>query len=62
MTTQPNASADLEKAFRDPLNAALDRMKRASDRGTGCHLTAKMIEAMRVSTIGSIWEQTCDDQ
>lgn len=45
-----------EKSNLQICNEALDRMKRASDRGTGCHLTAEMIEALSTSVIGSIWE------
>lgn len=43
--------------YVDPLNDALDRMKRAHERGTGCHLTREMIEALYVSILGSIWEE-----
>jgi hypothetical protein len=36
---------------------ALDRMRRAHYRGTGCHLTADMIQGLSVSLIGSMWEE-----
>ena len=36
---------------------ALDRMKRASDRGTGCHLTAAMIAELRLTFLGEIWDE-----
>lgn len=34
---------------------ALNRMKRASDRGTGCYLTAEMIERLSVTFMGELW-------
>lgn len=34
---------------------AINRMRRAYERGTGCHLTADMISAMETSIFGSIW-------
>lgn len=37
---------------------ALNRMKRASDRGTGCHLTAEMIFALELTIIGVMWRET----
>lgn len=36
---------------------ALNRMKRAHDRGTGCHLTAAMLDSLAVTMIGEMWEQ-----
>ncbi len=41
----------------DLIQDALNRMKRAHDRGTGCHLTAEMIEALAVSSIGQTWSE-----
>ena len=40
----------------DAAHDALNRMKRAADRGTGCHLTAEMIACLKVTKIGSYWE------
>ncbi|USN13916.1 hypothetical protein PAPPERLAPAPP_02420 [Brevundimonas phage vB_BpoS-Papperlapapp] len=40
---------------------ALRRMKRASERGTGCTLTAEMIEALSRSTIGEWWHNLDED-
>ena len=34
---------------------ALNRMKRANQRGTGCHLTAEMIEALSITFMGELW-------
>lgn len=34
---------------------ALDRMKRAAQRGTGCHLTAEMIQGLAVTSVGQMW-------
>lgn len=36
---------------------ALDRMARAHARGTGCHLTAEMIQSLGVSMIGQMWAE-----
>jgi len=36
---------------------AFDRMKRAFRRGTGCHLTAQMIDSLQVTIVGQMWEQ-----
>lgn len=49
-----------KQAVRDAGNAqqnAFNRMKRAYDRGTGCHLSADMITALSVTIIGSIWDE-----
>ena len=40
---------------------ALRRMKRASERGTGCTLTAEMIQALGRGTIGEWWENVAED-
>jgi hypothetical protein len=37
---------------------ALNRMRRAHNRGTGCRLTADMIHALSCSMIGQMWEET----
>jgi hypothetical protein len=34
---------------------AFNRMKRAHDRKTGCHLTAQMIEALSITFLGEVW-------
>ena len=42
------------------LNAAqdaLDRMRRAHQRGTGCRLTPQMIDSLAVTHIGEMWEE-----
>ena len=41
----------------DAAHDALDRMKRAAQRNTGCHLTAEMISALACSIVGQMWEQ-----
>lgn len=38
-----------------PTHDALNRMRRASERGTGCRLTAEMIASLAISTIGQMW-------
>ena len=39
----------------DGAQDALNRMKRAQKRGTGCHLTAGMIRSLYLSFIGEMW-------
>jgi len=41
----------------DEAQDALDRMKRAYQRGTGCHLTAEMIAALNCSIVGQMWDE-----
>ncbi len=41
----------------DAAQEALNRMRRASQRRTGCHLTAEMIAELSVTKIAEIWEQ-----
>lgn len=44
----------------DPLDAAqdaLNKMRRAHLRGTGCHLSAEEIASLALSTIGELWSQ-----
>lgn len=36
---------------------ALDRMRRAERRGTGCHLTAEMIQALGLTFLGEVWNE-----
>lgn len=36
---------------------ALNRMRRAAERGTGCYLTAEMIRSLAVTSIGQIWAE-----
>ncbi|UTC28111.1 hypothetical protein GURKE_00800 [Brevundimonas phage vB_BpoS-Gurke] len=45
---------DYEIAF-DGAHDALNRMRRAHERGTGCHLTADMIRSLSVTLIGQMW-------
>ena len=40
---------------------ALDRMRRASERGTGCHLTADMVQELGLSSIGQMWSESLED-
>lgn len=39
-----------------PAHDALNRMRRAYLRGTGCSLTSDMIEALGRTVIGQMWE------
>lgn len=36
---------------------ALNRLKRAHDRGTGCHLSAEMVQCLGLTIFGEMWEQ-----
>jgi hypothetical protein len=44
-------------AYSDKVHDALNRMRRAHDRGTGCHLTADMIHALSCSMLGQMWSE-----
>lgn len=50
------ARAKQGKEF-DPAHDALNRMRKAHKRGTGCHLTPEMIQSLAVTVIGSIWSE-----
>lgn len=55
---QSNETERDKKAVRNAVDAVhdgLNRMKRAHDRGTGCHLTAEMIAALSLTCVGSLW-------
>lgn len=58
MTEQTTWTEQDEKDASDTFSLAhdaLDRMRRACKRGTGCHLTADMISALEVTVVGSLW-------
>jgi hypothetical protein len=40
-----------------PLEDALNRLKRASERGTGCHLTKEMIEGIALTFLAEVWHE-----
>ena len=46
-----------ESQWDDEAQAALNRMRRASLRGTGCHLTAEMIACLDLTAIGQLWHE-----
>lgn len=46
----------------DNVTAALLRMKRASDRLTGCYLTPGMIDALSSSVIAEWWDEAAHDK
>lgn len=50
--------AALQRGVFGPVHDALDRMRRAHARGTGCHLTRDMIKALHLTSIGQMWEDT----
>jgi hypothetical protein len=52
-----NGSAGPDKAYQNGAQEALNRMARADQRGTGCHLTADMIQSLSLTTIGAIWSE-----
>jgi hypothetical protein len=35
---------------------ALNRMRRANERGTGCYLTPVMVEELSLTVFGEIWQ------
>lgn len=39
----------------DDAREALDRMRRAHERGAGCRLTARMIAGLSITRIGELW-------
>ncbi len=41
----------------DAAHDAFNRMRQASESGTGCRLTAEMIQALSVSIIGQMWSE-----
>lgn len=46
--------------FHEELGAAhdaLNRMRRANKRGSGCRLTAEMIAALSCTSLGSMWAE-----
>lgn len=48
-------SDDVHKRELSAAHDALDRMRKASVRGTGCRLTAEMIESLSRTSIGQMW-------
>jgi hypothetical protein len=48
---------DRQRKVSDGAHDALNRMKRAYDRHTGCYLTPQMIDSLGVTVIGSIWDE-----
>lgn len=41
----------------DGAQDALNRMRRAHERGTGCHLTAEMIASLGLTFLAQTWGQ-----
>lgn len=52
MTTPPMSG---DTSLEDAINGALNRMKRAHERRTGCHLTAQMIEGLGITFLAETW-------
>lgn len=46
-----------QKLPPEPTQDALERMKRACKRGTGCHLTAEMVRNLGNGLLGQMWEE-----
>jgi len=46
-----------DREYQREAHKALDRMRRAEQRGTGCHLTADMIQSLSLTSIGQIWAE-----
>ena len=49
--------ADESTHFADTANDALDRLKRAYDRNTGCHLSRDMVAALGLTFLAETWNQ-----
>ena len=47
----------LSPDWTDNIHDALNRMKRAHERGTGCNLTAEMIQALGVTFLAERWDE-----
>ena len=45
----------LAKQWDEAAQDALDRMRRAHQRGSGCYLTAEMIQSLALTSIGEVW-------
>lgn len=45
----------VEDGHNEAAHEALDRMRRAHERGTGCRLTAEMIAALGLTFLAEIW-------
>lgn len=45
------------ETWRTEADKALDRMKRAHERGTGCHLTAEMIRGLGLTFLAQTWNE-----
>lgn len=41
----------------DGTHDALNRMRRAYERGTGCHLTREMIDSLGLTILAQIWNE-----
>jgi hypothetical protein len=48
---------EVERFINVGLQDALNRMKRASNRGTGCYLTAEMVAGLGLTFIAEAWEE-----
>jgi hypothetical protein len=51
------SSQDFHNTTGNGFHDALNRMKRAYARGTGCRLTAEMLDGLGISIIGQMWEE-----
>lgn len=56
-SNETKADRDAVLDWSDGVHDALNRMKRACDRGTGCHLTAGMVSSLALSVVGSLWNE-----
>jgi hypothetical protein len=45
----------VDEQWDEPAQDALDRMRRAHQRGSGCYLTAEMIQSLALTFIGELW-------
>ncbi|QCO00541.1 hypothetical protein D3093_35445 (plasmid) [Azospirillum argentinense] len=51
------SSHEINRHELAPAQDALNLMRRAYERKTGCHLTAEMIAALNTTLIGEMWSE-----
>lgn len=47
----------MSEDWSDGAEDALNRMKRAYSRGSGCYLTMEMVRSLNLTILGEIWNQ-----
>lgn len=60
LTPDSNTRSDSDRqgcGVMNPAHDALNRMKRAHARGTGCRLSAEMVASLGLSFLGELWAE-----